>query len=80
MAFRDINAPRFVLSPDGDVIDEYSGEAVYTWFPDQRMPFTVDGLTGEAALERLARGKAAIKARSSNQQHTEGAHGRNQPE
>jgi hypothetical protein len=43
--------PRFVLSPDGDVIDEYSGEAVYARFPDRRMPFTVDGLTGEPALD-----------------------------
>jgi hypothetical protein len=56
-------APRFVLSPEGDVIDEYSGEAVYAWFPDRRMPFTVDGLTGEAALDRLARGKAALRER-----------------
>lgn len=57
-------APRFVLSPDGDVIDEYSGEAVYGYFPQrERMPFTVDGLTGEAALERLAQGKAALRER-----------------
>jgi hypothetical protein len=56
-------APRFVLSPDGDVIDEYSGEAVYGYFPQrERMPFTVDGLTGEAALERLAQAKAALEA------------------
>jgi hypothetical protein len=54
--------PRFTLSADGDVIDEYSGEAVYTWFPDRLHPFTVDGLTGEAALERLAQGMAAIEA------------------
>lgn len=55
-------APRFVLSPDGDVIDEYSGEAVSAWFPDRGMPFTVDGLEGDAALERLALGMAAIQA------------------